>query len=126
MSKHAPKCNENKQKDTKSTTEKIEKTREKYKRMHESVCDFFHKDDNTRILAAKKDHVGNEQKRFLLHPMKILHTKFQSESNIPVSYTFFCRNHPTNVVIPILKNRIMDEACSSRSLQDNSTFPGLQ
>ena len=37
--------------------------------------------------------------------MKILHTKYQSESNIPVSYTFFCRNRPTNVVIPILKDR---------------------
>ena len=65
---------------------------------------FFLKDDNTRTFAAKKDHVGNEQKRFLLHPMKILHTKYQSESNIPVSYTLFCRNRPTNV-IPILKDR---------------------
>ena len=37
--------------------------------------------------------------------MMILHTKYQSESNIPVSYTFFCRNRPTNVVIPILKDR---------------------
>ena len=102
MSKHAPKCNENKQKDNKSTTEKKKK---KSKRMRESVRYFFLKDDNTRISAAKKDHVGNEQKRFLLHPMKILNTKYQSESNIPVSYTFFCRNCPTNVVIPILKDR---------------------
>ena len=84
---------------------KNKKIREKSKRMRESVGYFFLKDDNTRISAAKKDHVGNEQKRFLLHPMKILHTKYQSESNIPVSYTFFCRNRPTNVVIPILKNR---------------------
>ena len=66
---------------------------------------FFLKDDNTRISATKKDHVGNEQKRFLLYPMKILHTKYQSESKIPVSYTFFCRNRPKNVVIPILKDR---------------------
>ena len=80
------------------------KIREKSKRMRESVRHFFLNDDNTRISAAKKDHVGNEQKRFLLHPMKILHTKYQSESNIPVSYTFFCRNRQTNVVIPILKD----------------------
>ena len=103
MSKHASKCNENKQRDNKSTTEKIY-FREKSKQMRESVCYFFFKDDSTRISAAKKDHVGNEQKRFRLHPMKILHVKYQSESNIPVSYTFFCRNLPTNVVIPILKD----------------------
>ena len=82
---------------------KKKKIREKSKRMRESVRYFFLKDDNTRISAVKKDHVGNEQKRFLLYPMKILHTKYQSESNIPVSYTFFCRSRPTNVVIPILK-----------------------
>ena len=73
--------------------------------MRESVCDFFLQDDNTRISVAKKDRVGNEQKRFLLHPMRILHTKYQSESNIPVSYTFFSKNYPTNVVIPRLKDR---------------------
>ena len=73
--------------------------------MRESVHDFFLKDDSTRISAAKKDRVGNEQKKFLLHPMKILHTKYQSESNIPVSYTFFCKNRPTYVAIPRLKDR---------------------
>ena len=60
--------------------------------MRESVCDIFLKDDNTRISAAKKDGVGNEQKRFLLHPMKILHTKYQCESN---------KNRPTNIVCKV-------------------------
>ena len=73
--------------------------------MRQSVRDFFLQDDNTRISAAKKNRVDNEQKRFMLHPMKTLYTKYQSESNIPVSSTFFCKNRPTNDVIPRFMDR---------------------
>ena len=61
----------------------------------------------------RRKTVGNEQKIFLLHPMKILHTKYQSESNIPVSYTFFCKNRPTNVVPSRLKNNRDVSACDN-------------
>lgn len=60
---------------------------------------FLEQDNCSRMCAGKKEFVvqnkQTHQKRFLSNSLKFLHKAFLVQHpNIPVSYTFFCKNRP--------------------------------
>lgn len=73
------------------------------------VTEFFIRDDNSRASAGKKEVVSKkgkkEQKRYLLHSIKVLHQKYKSEGGV-ASETLFRRHRPFFCVHPRVSSRL--------------------
>lgn len=91
----------------KSKTKVVMEAEEKW--YVEKVRQFYTDNANSSIAAGKKEFVTKNkikmQKRYLNAPLKTLYFKFRSESNIRISYSYFCKLRPFWTVFPKPINR---------------------
>lgn len=84
-------------------TEKIKTT------FIERIKSFYTEEANSTIGACKKEYITRnkerKQKRYLCLPLKDLYKKFLLETNMKVSYSFFCKLRPFWVLFPRNANR---------------------
>lgn len=70
----------------------------------ESIEKFYNDDAVSTICAGKKEFITKKkvrmQKRYLTAPLKKLHKKLLSETNLRVSYSFFTKHRPFWVLPP--------------------------
>ena len=106
---------------TKNATENRE-YRTLTKRMFERVKAFYTRNDNSRLISGKRQTKtqkgAKKQRRVLLHNLKILYSKFISETKTTISYTSFCRMRPFYVVFPRQSDRdtCMCKTCNNSEL----------
>lgn len=73
------------------------------------IKQFYLDDANSTACAGKREFITRNktrmQKRYLCLPLKDMHKKFQSETKLRVSYSFFCTIRPFWVLFPKKENR---------------------
>lgn len=94
----------------------------------ESIISFYQEDIHSKLLPGKKDYLTNKknrkQKRLLLHPIKDLHTKYNTTHSRKVSYSTFLKLKPFWVVYPKMSDRNTCACikCSNVDLFVNKAF----
>lgn len=78
--------------------------------LKKSVCEYFTRDDISRLLAGKNATITKSgktmQKRLLQDTVKNIHRKYLSEHvNVNISYSLFCSLRPFFCLIPDVKDR---------------------
>lgn len=75
----------------------------------ETIENFYNDDAVSTISAGKKEFITRNkrrmQKRYLAAPLKVLHKKFLSETDVKISYSFFTKHRPFWVLHPKPMNR---------------------
>lgn len=87
-----------------SSPNELEKFNRKTQSNIQAIKDFYIDDSNSTIRGGKKEYISTNQvrmqKRFLTGPLSDLYQKFKKETNIKVSYSFFCKLRPFWVLFP--------------------------
>lgn len=85
------------------------KSNKKFLKAKKYIQEFLELDENSRLTAGKKETKTHKkvkkQIRLLNDTMLNLYRKFKAQSDICVSYAFFCRYRPFWVTFPTAKNR---------------------
>ena len=68
--------------------------------LHNRIEEFLYRDDISKPCPDKKKHVNNQQIRYRLNHLTVLHQQFEIETGIDIDYDTFCRHVPDNIQKP--------------------------
>ncbi|CAF4571289.1 unnamed protein product, partial [Rotaria sp. Silwood2] len=68
--------------------------------LHNRIEQFLNRDDISKPCPYKKKHVNDEQIRYRLNHLAVLHQQFEIETGIDIDYDTFCRHVPDNIKKP--------------------------
>jgi hypothetical protein len=68
--------------------------------LHNRIEQFLNRDDISKPCSDKKKHVNDQQIRYRLNHLAVLHQQFEIETGIDIDYDTFCRHVPDNIKKP--------------------------
>jgi hypothetical protein len=68
--------------------------------LHDRIEQFLNRDDISKPCPDKKKHVNNQQIRYRLNHLTVLHQQFEIETGADIDYVTFCRYVPDNIKKP--------------------------